>query len=255
MPDRRHVDVRREGATCVLTLSRPDKLNALSSALEHDLLTALGSAEMDGARAVLVTGSGRAFSAGADVNEMRDADPASIAEYYRETGDVYERIAALPQPTVSAISGYCLGGGFELALATDFRIADETAVFGLPEVALGIIPSSGGTHRLVRAVGPARAKELMLLRDRIDARDAHSLGLVTEVVPEGEALARGLAVSARLAELPPLAVSLAKEAADRMGESSREAGIMIERLAYAVLAQTEEAQDAMREFTDRKRTS
>ena len=250
----RTLEVRREGAACILTLSRPDKLNALTNELERELLAALAADEVRGARAVVVTGAGRAFSAGADVNEMRDADPEAVAAYYRETGDVYERVAALSQPTVSAISGYCLGGGLELALATDFRIADETAVFGLPEVALGIIPSSGGTHRLVRTVGPARAKELMLLRERVDAQEALALGLVTEVVARGQAVERALEIAARLAELPPLAATFAKEAADRMGESSRETGILIERLAYAALAQTEDARAAMRAFAERERS-
>src|ERR687896_2594765 len=107
-------------------------------------------------------GGGRPFPAGADVNELRDQDPASILAYYRTTGDVYERVAALPQPTIAAISGYCLGGGLELALACDFRVADATASFGFPEVGIGILPSSGGTHRLARLVGTARAKELVL---------------------------------------------------------------------------------------------
>lgn len=249
------MDVRREGEACVLILARAEKLNALSAELERDLLRALAADEVRSARAVVITGAGRAFSAGADVNEMRDADPEAVAAYYRETGDVYERIAALPQPTVSAITGYCLGAGFELALATDFRIAEEPAVFGLPEVALGILPSSGGTYRLVRAVGASRAKELMLLRERIDAREALALGLVTEVVPEGQPLERALAVAARIAELPPLAVSLAKQAADRMSESSRESAILIERLAYAALAQTEDARAAMRAFTERHDSS
>ena len=238
----------------MLTLSRAEKLNALSTEVERDLLEALAGDDVRGARVVVVTGAGRAFSAGADVNEMRDADPDSIAAYYRETGDVYERLAALPQPTVSAIHGYCLGGGLELALATDFRVADENAVFGLPEVALGIVPSSGGTHRLVRAVGTARAKELMLLRERFDAREAREYGIVTEVAPAGGALERALELAGRLAELPPLAAAYAKAAADRMGEASREAGILIERLAYAALAQTEDTRAAMRAFTDRDRS-
>ena len=253
MSDRRNIEVRREGATCVVTLVRPDKLNALSAALERELLAVLADEDVRDARAVVLTGSGRAFSAGADVTEMRDAGPEAVAAYYRDTGDVYERLAALAQPTVSAISGFCLGGGFELALATDFRIADETAVFGLPEVRLGIVPSSGGTYRLVRAVGPARAKELILLRERVDAREAHALGLVTELVPAGRALERAREIAEKLADLPPLAVALAKEAADRMSESSRETGILIERLAYAALAQTDEARRAMREFTERRR--
>src|SRR5207244_422934 len=157
---------------------------------------------------------------------------------YRDSGRVYEQVAALPQPTLSAIAGYCLGAGLELALATDFRIADETAVLGFPEVGLGILPSSGGTLRLTRLLGPDRAKELVLLRDRLDAGEALGAGLVTEVVPAGAALRRALELGHRLAGLPPLAVSLAKQAIDAAPEVSREAGILIERLAYGLPAQT-----------------
>jgi enoyl-CoA hydratase/carnithine racemase len=246
------VTARREGPVCVLTIDRPEKLNALSTAVERALLEALGSDEVRGSRCVVLAGAGRAFSAGADLTEVSRDDPAGIAAYYRDTGDVYERVAALPKPTVAAIHGYCLGGGLELALAADFRVADETAVFGLPEVALGIVPSSGGLHRLVRIVGPARAKEAMLLRERLDAREAVALGLVTEVVAAGDALERALELGARLASLPPLAVSVAKRAADLLAESSREAGVALERLAYGMLAQTEEARAASREFGCRK---
>jgi enoyl-CoA hydratase/carnithine racemase len=156
---------------------------------------------------------------------------------------------------VSAIAGWCLGAGLELALATDFRIADTTAVFGLPEVELGIVPSSGGTQRLVRLLGPARAKELMLLRPRVDAEEALRLGLVTEVVAERRALPRAVEVAERIASLPPLAASYAKQAADALAEASREAGILVERLAYAALAQTETARDAGRAFSERSRPS
>jgi enoyl-CoA hydratase/carnithine racemase len=127
-------------------------------------------------------------------------------------------------------------------------VAEETAVFGLPEVALGIVPSSGGLHRLVRIVGPARAKEAMLLWERLDAREALALGLVTEVVTEDAALARALELGERLAALPPLAASVAKQAADLIAESSREAGVAIERLAYGMLAQTDEARTAAEDF-------
>jgi enoyl-CoA hydratase/carnithine racemase len=247
------VTASREGPVCVLTLDRPEKLNALSTAVERALGEALASDEVQGSRCVVLTGAGRAFSAGADLAEISRDDPAGIAAYYRETGGVYERVAALPQPTIAAIHGYCLGGGLELALAADFRVADETAVFGLPEVALGIVPSSGGLHRLVRIVGPARAKEAMLLRERLDAREAHALGLVTEVVAEGAALARALELAERVAALPPLAVSVAKQAADLLAESSREAGVAIERLAYGMLAQTEEARAAAEDFGRRRR--
>jgi enoyl-CoA hydratase/carnithine racemase len=247
------VEVRSEGAACVLTLRRAEKLNALSTAVERELLAALGSDEVRASRCLVLAGAGRAFSAGADLAEVSRDDPAGIAAYYRESGDVYERMAALAQPTIAAIHGYCLGGGLELALAADFRVADETAVFGLPEVELGILPSSGGTHRLVRVVGPARAKELMLLRERFGAEEALRLGLVTEVVSEGQALARALELAERVASLPPLAVSVAKQASDLMAESSREAGVALERLAYGMLAQTDEARGAAERFETRPR--
>lgn len=245
------MEVRRAGLACVLTLRREEKLNALSTAVERELKAALETPDVAESACVVVTGSGRAFSAGADVTEFRDRDPAAVAAYYRDTGDVYERVAALPQPTVSAISGYCLGGGLELALATDFRIADESAVLGFPEVSLGILPSSGGTLRLVRLVGPSRAKELLLLRPRLDAAEARELGLVTEVVPPGKALERALELAEEVAKLPRLAVSVAKQAADLIPEASREAGLMVERLAYGLLAQTDEARAAADDFGGR----
>ncbi|HSK17108.1 MAG TPA: enoyl-CoA hydratase/isomerase family protein [Gaiellaceae bacterium] len=247
------LDVRREGDVCVVGFRRPEKLNAISTAVEQALLVALAGPDLRESRCVVFSGSERAFSAGADLVEERDESPGGIDAYYRDTGDVYERVAALPQPTFSAISGWCLGAGFELALATDFRIADGTAVFGLPEVALGIVPSSGGTYRLVRALGPARAKELLLLRPRVDAAEAFRLGLVTETVAAGRALERALELAAEVAALPPLAASAAKQAANAIAESGREAGILVERLAYAALAQTEEAREAGRAFGRRGR--
>jgi enoyl-CoA hydratase/carnithine racemase len=246
------VEVRADGAVGIVTLCREDKLNALSTALEGALGDALDRPEVRDARAVVITGGGRAFSAGADVGEMRDLDPAAILAYYRATGDVYERVAALPVPTIAAIAGWCLGGGLELALACDFRIADESARLGLPEVGIGILPSSGGTHRLVRLVGGARAKELVLLGEPVTAARAAELGLVTEVVAGGTALGRALGVAHRLAELPPLAVAVAKRAVDAMAESSRDAGLLVERLGYGLLAQTADAGEAAAAFTEKR---
>jgi enoyl-CoA hydratase/carnithine racemase len=246
------VELTRRGATAVVTLRREEKLNALSSALEAAIGAALDSDDVRDAAAVVFTGGPRAFSAGADVGELRDMDPAAIVAYYRATGGVYERVARLPQPTISAIAGHCLGGGFELALATDFRIAETTASFGLPEVGIGIVPSSGGTHRLVRLVGTARAKELILLGDRFGAEEAHRLGLVTEVADEGAGLDRALELAERLAQLPPLAVSLAKQIVDAMPDASYDAGILLERLAYGMLAQTADAAEAAAAFTEKR---
>jgi enoyl-CoA hydratase/carnithine racemase len=246
------VDVRAEGPVAVVTLRREQKLNALSTALEGALDEALGSPEVRAARAVVITGGARTFSAGADVSELRDQDPAAILDYYRATGAVYERVAALPRPTIAAIAGWCLGGGLELALACDFRVAEADAAFGLPEVRIGIVPSSGGTHRLARLVGAARAKELVLLRERIGADEAAAFGLVTEVIAAGGALERALELAAGLAELPPLAVAVAKQALDAMPEASRDAGLLVERLAYGLLAQTADAAEAATAFTEKR---
>jgi enoyl-CoA hydratase/carnithine racemase len=246
------VDVRRDGRVAVLTLNRPDKLNALSTDVERDLDAALTTEAVATAGAVLIHGAGRAFSAGADVNEMRGQTPAGILEYYRRTGEVYEHVAALARPTVAAIHGYCLGGGLELALACDVRVAADDATFGLPEVAIGIVPSSGGTLRLVRAVGAARAKELMLWRQRFSAADALRFGVVAEVAPADELLVRASAVAAELAELPPLAAEIAKRAVDASADASRDAALLIERLAYAALAQTPEHEEATRSFGERR---
>ncbi len=231
------VGIERRGAACVLRLQREQKLNAISTEVERQLSAALTHPELAQAACVVITGSARAFSAGADLSEMGGLSPEQIAVYYRTTGDFAERVADLPQPTFSAISGWCLGGGLELALATDFRIAEDSATFGLPEVGIGIVPSSGGTHRLVRLLGTARAKELILLRERVTAAEALRLGLVTEVVGDGRALDRALEHCERLAALPQLAVQIAGQIIDAAGEASRLAGLELERLAYMALSQ------------------
>ncbi len=251
--DDARVDVRvAADGVCVIALRRERRLNALSSALEGAIKEALERPEVRDARCVVITGGERVFSAGADVSELRGMDPAAILGYYRATGDVYERVANLPQPTIAAVAGYCLGGGMELALACDFRVAEAGAVFGLPEVAIGILPSSGATHRLVRLVGGARAKELVLLHERLTAAEAAALGVVTEVVADGAGLERAVELGARMAALPPLAVQVAKQALDAMAESSREAGLLVERLGYGMLAQTGDAREAATAFTEKR---
>ena len=230
------VEVRREGDVAIVTLCRERKRNALSTHLEARLLEALRSDAVASSRAVVITGGDQAFSAGADVTELRDMTPAAIAEYYRASGAVYEVVADLPMPTVAAVAGYCLGGGLELALAADFRVADTaTAVFGFPEVGLGILPSSGGVTRLVRSIGPDRARDLVLRGRRFDPALAERWGLITEIAPAGEHLPRALAIAKELAALPPLAVRITNQVIDAAAESSHRTALLLEQLAYAAL--------------------
>lgn len=252
MAERRLVEVERRGAICVVTLRREEKLNALSAALERELDAALAGEEARGSACLVLAGAGRAFSAGADIGEFRDQDPASVLRYYETTGGLYERLAAFPQPTVAAVHGYCLGGGLELALACDFRVVEESTKLGFPEVELGILASSGGVHRAVRLLGPARAKELLVLARRLDATEALELGLATEVAPAGKALERALELAGRLAALPPLAVRTVKRTIGLVQDAPHEAAILIERLAYAMLAQTEDADEAAAAFAEKR---
>jgi enoyl-CoA hydratase/carnithine racemase len=215
--------------------------------MERELCDAVATPEVREATCVIFTGGPEVFSAGADLNEWRDYTPAEIMASYRATGDFAERVADLPMPTLSAISGWCVGGGLELALATDFRIAETGVRFRLPEVALGILPSWGGTQRLVRLLGPARAKEVILLRRQVDADEALRLGLVTEVVADGESLSRALELAEYLSGLPSLAVSVTGQVIDALPETSRTAGLALERIAYGMLAQTQEASGALAE--------
>ncbi len=231
------VRVSVSGSVAVLRLDRRRKLNALSTHMESALADALETEEVRSSRCVVLTGGSEVFSAGADLSEIAGLDPAAVFEYYARSGGVYEKLASLRQPSVSAISGYCLGGGLELALATDLRVADESATFGFPEVGIGIVPSSGGIYRLVTMLGTARARELILGRPRFSAADALRLGLLTEVAPHGESLDRALALAGELADLPPLATSLAKRAIDAAAESSRAVALFVEQLAYASLQQ------------------
>ena len=232
------VQVRREGNVAVVTLCRERKRNALSTHMEAELLRALHTDEVTSSRAVVVTGGDTVFSAGADVTELRDMTPAAIARYYRESGSVYEVFAALPQPTVAAVTGYCLGGGLELALAADIRIADPAAVFGFPEVGIGILPSSGGVTRATRILGPGRTRDLILRGRRIDATVAEHWGLVTEITSAGEHVATALAIATELAEYHPMTMAINKQVLDASIDASQSASLALERLAYALLNNT-----------------
>ena len=229
------VDVHRDGEVAVVTLCRERKLNALSAHMESELQQALRSTAVASSRAVVLTGGDRVFSAGADVTELRAMTTQDIVEYYRGSGSVYEEFAALPQPTVAAITGYCLGGGLELALAADIRIADPTAVFGFPEIDIGILPSSGGVTRIARVVGVGRARDLVLRGRRFDTRQAEQWGIVTEIAAAGDHVEHAIAIAQQFTRHSPLALRITKQVLDVSLDAPREATLLLEQLAYSVL--------------------
>jgi enoyl-CoA hydratase/carnithine racemase len=235
------VSLERRGEIALVRLTREQKLNALSEELADQLLQVFASEEVSSSRAIVIAGSKKAFSAGADLTEFTDPSAEENLRYYRGPGRIWETLPSLPQPSIAAISGWAVGGGLELALSADLRVADETARFLLPEVSLGILPSAGGVTRLTRLIGTARAKELILLGERFDAARALELGVVNRVVPEGGAEDAAVEWAERLAAQPRVALEVTRELIDRTPEMSIEASLAAERLAQGMLAQSAES--------------
>jgi len=243
------LDVDEDVAT--VTVDRPDRLNALNAATLDALLDALERARADDARTLVVTGTGdRAFAAGADIDEMADYG-AEAAHAYAERGHAVTRaVEEFPAPAIAAINGYAFGGGMELALACDLRVASERAVMGQTEIDLGIIPGWGGTQRLPRLVGDEVARRLIYFGDRVDAQDAHELGLVGDVVAHDELDAHVDDLAADLAGRPRFALAAAKEAIAQSHETDLAAGLDFERRTWASLFGTPDQREGMRAFLE-----
>ena len=234
-----HVD-RRDDGVALVTLDNP-KVNALSRELLRQLEAAAGGLAADPPGAVVVTGGDRIFAAGADIAEFGGPEEArAVGGGFRRALDA---VAAIPRCVIAAISGFALGGGCELALACDLRIASERAKLGQPEILLGIIPGGGGTQRLARLVGPARAKDLVLTGRQVAADEALRIGLVDEVVPPDELHPRAIALAAELARGAVVAQEFAKRAIDRGLEGPLDAGLALEQDLFAEVFATEDARD------------
>jgi len=230
----------------VIRLNNPP-MNALSRALLERLRDAAREVGADsGVKAVVVAGGAKAFAAGADISEFGDQDAARvIAGVFR---DAFDAVAAIPRPVIAAIRGYALGGGFELACACDLRVAGETARVGQPEILLGIIPGAGGTQRLTRLVGPARAKELVWSGRQVRAAEAHAIGLVDRVVTPSEEEQAALHWAAELGKGAVVAMGLAKRAIDGGLDGSLAAGLDLERDAFVEVFATEDARTGVQSF-------
>jgi enoyl-CoA hydratase len=250
------VQIERDPAGIfTIILDRPEAMNALSRALLAELASMIGSLEQDGsARVLIVIGAGdRAFSAGADLKEREQMTPDEAMETIRRIRDTITSLAALPFPTIAAINGAAFGGGTELALACDFRIASSTATLGLTETSLGIIPGGGGTQRLARLIGPGRAKELIFTARRIDAGEALRYGLVEEVVAPEEVRGRARDIAARIAENAPLAVRAAKEAVRRGSEIPLAEALLLETELYERIIETKDRLEGLAAFREKRK--
>jgi enoyl-CoA hydratase len=243
--------VERDGAIAVVTLNRPKQLNALSNVLMSALVCALRDLDADDTvRAIVLAGSERAFAAGADIAEMSDTTAMEFA--FADRVEQWDAIRALHTPLVAAVSGFCLGGGCELAMTCDLIIASETAVFGQPETGVGIIPGAGGTQRLTRAVGKAVAMDMVLTGRTVDAWEAKRAGLVARVVAREAWLDEARRVAREIAARAPLAQRLARDAIDRAFETSLSAGLELERKALYLAFASEDAREGLAAFVEKR---
>lgn len=244
--------VEREANIAVLTLNRPKALNALSGALLSELADALESLDRDeDICCSVLTGNERAFAAGGDIKQMSDSTAGEMIE--RESPSPWKRIAAVRKPVIAAVGGYALGGGCELALTCDMIVASEAAQFGQPEIDLGIIPGAGGTQRLTRAIGKARAMELVLTGRRIDAQEAYTMGMLTRVAPAESYLEDAKELARTVAAKAPLAAQLGKDAVNQAYETMLDQGLDYERKSFLVLFSTEDKEEGMAAFKEKRK--
>jgi enoyl-CoA hydratase len=244
--------VRLEVADGVATLrlDRP-KMNALNQQVQEEIRALAAEASLrDDVKAVVVWGGERVFAAGADIKEMADMSYPDMVKRSVGLTSAFTAVARIPKPVVAAVNGYALGGGCELTLCADFRIAAENAVFGQPEVLLGIIPGAGGTQRLSRLVGPSRAKDIIFTGRFVDAEEALRIGLADRVVPAEQVYAEAVGWASQFAGAASYAVRAAKEAIDRGLEVDLETGLEIERQQFAALFATEDRTIGMRSFVE-----
>jgi enoyl-CoA hydratase len=244
--------VEREPPVRVVLLNRPDALNALNDEVKGALVDALEELDGDDAiRCVVLGGSERAFAAGADIGQMVEASAMEMYEARRI--DRWDAIRKVRTPLVAAVSGFCLGGGCELAMACDLIVASETAQFGQPETGLGIIPGAGGTQRLTRAIGKAKAMDVILSGRFLAAEEAERAGLVARVVAKEAWLEEAKAVARAIASKGPIAQRLAKESVNRTFESTLETGLDFERKALYLAFSSEDAREGLTAFTEKRK--
>lgn len=245
----------RRGPVVILTLNRPDKMNALSFPTLLMLREAIESVRFDASvRAVILTGAGdKSFSAGADLKERATMTPVQVKEFIRTIRDTFTALEDLGKPVLAAVNGVALGGGTELALACDIRLAADTATLGLTETGLGIIPGAGGTQRLPRLVGKGKAKELIFTARKVSAAEAKEIGLVEQVYPADRLLDEAIAMAEQIAQNGPVAVEQAKYAINAGFETDLKTGLLFESRAYDVIIPTKDRLEGLAAFREKRR--
>ncbi len=252
------VVLRVEPPIAWIELNRPEKRNALSLQVMEDLENAVSQVEgmpSDSVRAVIIKGNGKSFCAGADISTFQGLKPSDALAFSDRLQRLYDRIENLPKPVIAAIHGHALGGGLELALACDIRIAADDALLGLPEITLGIIPGAGGTQRLARLVGIGKAKELILTGDTVTGREAAEIGLVNKAVPQDKLLSEAEAIARKLAERPPIGLLLAKRLVNESLDVSLRNGLTAEAEGFAAVFSTRDSQEGVSAFLERRKPS
>lgn len=245
--------VNVEEGIATVTLNRPEVLNALNNQVFNDLAdAALALGADDSVRVVIITGGNKVFAAGADIGQMASATAVDVSTGDRPSLRAFNLIESMPKPVIAAISGYALGGGCELALVADVRIAADNAQLGLPEIKLGILPGGGGTQRLPRLIGSGRAKELIFSGDFISAEEAWRIGLVNKVVPADQLFEEALKMAKRFAARGAVALNMAKSAVNEGLRMDLEAGLQYEHKCFSLLFATEDQKEGMKAFIEKR---
>jgi len=250
----KNIDVKKEEGIATITISRPKALNALNTETLEELENVLEVLQNDdGVKVIVITGAGeKAFVAGADISEMKDMSVFEAKKFAELGQKVFRKIELMKKPVIAAVNGYALGGGCELALACDIRIASRNAKFGQPEVGLGIIPGFGGTQRLPRIVGVSKAKELIYTGDMIDAEEALRIGLISKVVEQDKLLEEAYGIAKKIMSKGLVAVSLAKEAINKSLEVDIDSGMEYEANAFAMCFGTQDQKEGMAAFLEKR---
>ena len=244
--------LERDEPIAVVRLNRPEALNALSNQLMSELVGALENLDDDEAvRCIVIAGDEKAFASGADIGELSDSTALEL--YFGGRIDKWDAIRSVRTPIVAAVSGYCLGGGCELAMACDLIVASETAQFGQPETNLGVLPGAGGTQRMTRAIGKSKAMDVILTGRFLTAREAEAAGLVARVVAAEAWLDEAKRVAQAIATKSPIGVRLAKEAVNQAFETNLRAGLDAERKAFHLALSSEDAQEGMKAFLEKRK--